>query len=114
MRKDDNGLRDALANIMGSAAGVQETHNGGTRDPQETHNGGTADVQKKAVARDPVKYSNVTNVTKLEKAVARDPVKVRFDAGDYSKLQDIARREGTTAAALIRRAVKELIRRGGK
>ena len=88
--KKDNGLSDALANIMGSAAGVQETHSGGTRDPQETHNGGTADVQKKAAAR--------------------DPVKVRFDAGDYSKLQDIARREGTTAAALVRKAVKEYLR----
>jgi len=37
-------------------------------------------------------------------------VQVRFDPGDYEKLQSIAHRRGTKAAALIREAVKEIIR----
>jgi hypothetical protein len=38
-------------------------------------------------------------------------VQVRFDPGDYEKLQMIAYRKGTKAAALIREAVKEIIRK---
>jgi hypothetical protein len=38
-------------------------------------------------------------------------VQVRFDPGDYEKLQVIAYRKGTKAAALIREAVKEIIRK---
>jgi hypothetical protein len=38
-------------------------------------------------------------------------VQVRFDPGDYEKLQRIAYRKGTKAAALIREAVKEIIRK---
>jgi hypothetical protein len=38
-------------------------------------------------------------------------VQVRFDPGDYEKLQIIAYRKGTKAAALIREAVKEIIRK---
>ena len=72
-------------------AEVQETPARPTRDPQETHNGGTTEVQE---------------------TPRMAPVKVRFDNGDYEALQDIARRTGTTAAALVRKAVKELIRRG--
>lgn len=37
-------------------------------------------------------------------------VQVRFDPGDYEKLQVIAYRKGTKAAALIREAVKGIIR----
>jgi hypothetical protein len=40
-------------------------------------------------------------------------VQVRFDPGDYEKLQVIAYRKGTKAAALIREAVKEIIRKDG-
>jgi urease beta subunit len=38
-------------------------------------------------------------------------VQVRFDPGDYEHLQMIAYRKGTKAAALIREAVKEIIRK---
>jgi hypothetical protein len=38
-------------------------------------------------------------------------VQVRFDPGDYEKLQMIAYRRGTKAAALIREAVKEIIKK---
>jgi hypothetical protein len=38
-------------------------------------------------------------------------VQVRFDPGDYEKLQRIAYRKGTKAAALIREAVKDIIRK---
>jgi hypothetical protein len=38
-------------------------------------------------------------------------VQVRFDPGDYEKLQMIAWRRGTKAAALIRETVKEIIRK---
>lgn len=40
-------------------------------------------------------------------------VQVRFDPGDYEKLQRIAYGKGTKAAALIREAVKEIIRKDG-
>jgi hypothetical protein len=38
-------------------------------------------------------------------------VQIRFDRGDYEKLQMIAYRRGTKAAALIREAVKVIIRK---
>jgi hypothetical protein len=38
-------------------------------------------------------------------------IQVRFDPGDYETLQRIAYRKGTKAAALVREAVKDLIRR---
>jgi hypothetical protein len=38
-------------------------------------------------------------------------VQVRFDPGDYEKLQVIAWKKGTKAAALIREAVKEIIKK---
>jgi len=37
-------------------------------------------------------------------------VLIRLDDGDYADLQQIAARKGTKAAALIRQAVKEIIR----
>jgi|LSQA01.1.fsa_nt_gi hypothetical protein len=40
----------------------------------------------------------------------KQAVVVRFDEGDYATLQRIAERKGTKAAALIRQAVKEIIR----
>jgi hypothetical protein len=39
-------------------------------------------------------------------------VSVRFDEGDYERLTAIALERGSTAASLIRAAVKELIRQG--
>jgi hypothetical protein len=38
---------------------------------------------------------------------------IRFDAGDYEKLRFIALEQGTTAAAMIRKAVKDIIRESG-
>jgi hypothetical protein len=40
-------------------------------------------------------------------------VQIRLQPGDYQTLQRIAYRKGTKAAALIREAVKEIIRREG-
>lgn len=99
MKKDDNGLGDALKNIMGISADPQpmETHKRPTKEVQETYNGGTTEVQETHKSQ-----------------AARESKKIRLDGGDYEKLQALATAEGTTAAALIRRAVKELIRRGGK
>jgi cellulose biosynthesis protein BcsQ len=42
---------------------------------------------------------------------AKRQVQIRFDPGDYEKLQVIAYRKGTKAAALIREAVKEIIKK---
>jgi hypothetical protein len=38
-------------------------------------------------------------------------VQIRFDPGDYETLQMIAHNKGSTAAALIREAVKGIIKR---
>jgi hypothetical protein len=40
-------------------------------------------------------------------------VQIRFDPGDYETLQRIAYRKGTVAAALVRQAVKDIIRTEG-
>jgi hypothetical protein len=40
-------------------------------------------------------------------------VQIRLPPGDYQTLQRIAYRKGTKAAALIREAVKDIIRREG-
>jgi uncharacterized protein (DUF4415 family) len=43
----------------------------------------------------------------------KQAVVIRLDEGDYGTLQRIAERKGTKAAALIRQAVKEMIRQEG-
>jgi hypothetical protein len=43
-------------------------------------------------------------------APRRQPITVRFDPGDYAALQHAAREQGTSAAALIRKAVKDIIK----
>ena len=43
----------------------------------------------------------------------KQAVVIRLDTGDYGLLQRIAERKGTKAAALIRQAVKEMIRNEG-
>jgi hypothetical protein len=43
----------------------------------------------------------------------KQAVMIRFDEGDYAILQRIAERKGTKASALIRQAVKEIIRTEG-
>jgi hypothetical protein len=42
------------------------------------------------------------------------PIPLRLTDADRAALEALATQEGTSAAALVRRAVKELIRRGGK
>jgi predicted DNA binding CopG/RHH family protein len=37
-------------------------------------------------------------------------VSIRFDSGDYERLKEIAQEQGTNGAALIRKAVKNIIR----
>lgn len=71
---------------------------GPTEEVQERPRGGTTEVQERP--NGPTK--------------ARGAVKVRLDPGDYSKLQTIAAGQGTTAAALVRLAVKECIKRAGR
>jgi hypothetical protein len=44
----------------------------------------------------------------------RQAITVRFDEGDYQKLQRIAVQKGTSAAALIRQAAKDIIRTDGE
>lgn len=47
------------------------------------------------------------------KPTPKQAVMIRFDEGDYGILQRIAERKGTKASALIRQAVKEIIKAEG-
>ena len=47
------------------------------------------------------------------KPAPKQTVMIRLDEGDYGILQRIAERKGTKASALIRQAVKEIIRTEG-
>jgi hypothetical protein len=87
MKKDD-GLNDALAGIMGFKADPQQTPTRPTAEAQRTHSGPTTEAQQ----------------------TPREAVKVRFDSGDYDRLKAIAADQGTTAAALVRLAVKQYLR----
>jgi len=80
----DPSLQNAIAYIMGDSVATpepQEGHSVATEGPQQGH-----------------------NVPTLH------PIHVRLSEGDYSALGAIAERDGTTRAALIRKAVKQLIR----
>jgi hypothetical protein len=39
-----------------------------------------------------------------------ESVKIRLDEGDYARLQDIAREQGSKASVLIRQAIKQIIK----
>ena len=60
----------------------------------------------------------VTDVTQKQTKALQKPTKgykntivsIRFDEGDYERLQEIAREQGTNAAALIRKAAKDIIK----
>jgi predicted transcriptional regulator len=41
-------------------------------------------------------------------------VSIRFDEGDYERLKEIAQEQGTNGAALIRKAVKDIIKTAEK
>jgi hypothetical protein len=47
------------------------------------------------------------NTTKRYKS---NIVSIRFDEGDYERLKELAQEQGTNGAALIRKAVKDLIK----
>jgi predicted transcriptional regulator len=52
-----------------------------------------------------------TNATqKTTKGYKNTVISIRFDEGDYERLREIAREQGTNGAALIRKAVKDIIR----
>jgi hypothetical protein len=56
----------------------------------------------------------VTPVTqKVTKSYKKDIVSIRFDEGDYDRIKRIAQDRGTSGAALIRQAVKDLIHAAG-
>jgi len=49
---------------------------------------------------------------KSRKSYKCDMVTIRFDEGEYEELKKIALEQGTTGASLVRKAVKEIIKRG--
>jgi predicted DNA binding CopG/RHH family protein len=83
-KKKDNGLMDALADIMGTV--TQETTN-----DHET-------IQTTTVAHKRPQRNLVVNV--------------RFTLDEIEAIDAIAAQEGATRSTIIRRAAKDLIRRG--
>jgi hypothetical protein len=65
---------------------------------------------------------NTTRVTQNTTAETQNAAKdyksnivsIRFDEGDYERLKEIAREQGTNGAAIIRKAVKDAIKAAGK
>jgi len=95
--KDAIAVKDSLAFIMGRGDGVamegpQEGHNVATEGPQEGHNVATEGPQEGH------------NVATLR------PVHIRLNQADYMALGTMASERGTTRAALIRQAIKGLLR----
>jgi len=70
-------------------------------------------VKKTMINRDIA--SNTTEIIPKEGGRFTPPpkrqVQIRFDPGDYEELQMIAYRKGTKAAALIREAVKDILKK---
>ena len=60
-----------------------------------------------------VTLSVTDDAPKPTKLYKNNIVSVRFDEGDYEQLKEIALEQGTNAAALIRKAVKDIIRGKG-
>jgi hypothetical protein len=54
--------------------------------------------------------NNTQEVQKTTKGYKNNIVSIRFDEGDYERLQEIAREQGTNGAALVRKAVKDIIK----
>jgi predicted DNA binding CopG/RHH family protein len=87
-KKKDDGLIFALADIMGT--GQQET----TESLQAAHNEPTEGLQA------------------AHKRPTMEPIRLRLTKADLEALDVMAAQEGATRSTLIRRAVKELLRRG--
>jgi hypothetical protein len=54
--------------------------------------------------KDPLKMQKKT------KGYKSNIVSIRFDEGDYERLKEIAQEQGTNGAALVRKAVKDIIK----
>jgi hypothetical protein len=57
-----------------------------------------------------VAYKATPETLKTTKGYKNTVISVRFDEGDYERLKQIAKEQGTNGAALIRKAVKDIIR----
>lgn len=55
-----------------------------------------------------------TEIQNNTKSYKSNIVSIRFDEGDYERLKEIAREQGTNGAALIRKAVKDIIKAADK
>jgi hypothetical protein len=75
-----------------------------------------ATVTEETATEAQIATNTIHRATKVVKNTAKHykntVVSVRFDEGDYERLTAIALEKGSTAASLIRAAVKELIRQG--
>jgi len=87
-KKDDHGLLDAIADIMGQGKDMAII------DAQNAYNVDTNSIQTR---------HNVDT---------KRPRHVRIEPDDLEALDRMAKAEGTTASALIRRAIKDLLRKG--
>jgi predicted DNA binding CopG/RHH family protein len=71
----------------------------------------TADIADDKVTS--VTQKTTPDALKATKGYKNTVISVRFDEGDYERLKQIARDQGTNGAALIRKAVKDIIREAG-
>jgi predicted transcriptional regulator len=91
VRKRRN-LSDEIArNMEGLSIGAATT----TKEVEEV----TLEIQRET--------RETRNTTKRYKS---NIVSIRFDEGDYERLKELAQEQGTNGAALIRKAVKDLIK----
>lgn len=73
--------------------------------------GQSSDGAAERVTDDAQKMS--IDIYKPTKGYKNTVVSIRFDEGDYEKLKVIAQEQGTNGAALIRKAVKDIIKEYG-
>ena len=61
----------------------------------------------------PETHKTTKETRKNTKGYKNTVVSIRFDEGDYERLREIALEQGTNAAALVRKAVKDMIKTEG-
>ena len=66
-----------------------------------------------AAAGDAAQETQDNNAQTKTKGYKNTIISVRFDEGDYERLKEIAQEQGTNGAALIRKAVKDIIKAAG-
>jgi hypothetical protein len=54
--------------------------------------------------------NSTPEMQKQPKGYKNTIVSIRFDEGDYERLKEIAQDQGTNGAALVRKAVKDIIK----